>query len=85
LYLSTAISYPPVARRLEKQGAVLLRVTIDTHGRPIKVEVVKRVGFGMDEAALKAVEESTFIPARRNGQSLTSRALLPIRFVLEIS
>ncbi len=80
-----APAYPALARRLERQGTVLLRVTIDTRGRPIKVEVLKKAGFGMDEEAVKAVEESTFVPARRGGQPLTCRALLPIRFVLETS
>lgn len=78
--------YPPLARRLQMQGTVLLRVTIDTGGRPVKVEVLKKAGFGMDDAAVKAVQESTFVPARTgDGQPLTCRALLPIRFVLETS
>ncbi len=77
-----APAYPALARRLDKQGTVLLRVTIDTHGRPVKVEVLRKAGFGMDEEAVKAVEESTFVPARRDGQPSTCKALLPIRFAL---
>lgn len=80
-----APTYPPLARRLERQGTVLLRVTIGVNGRAVKVEVLKKAGFGMDEEALKAVRESTFVPAKRGGQSVTCRALLPIRFVLEQS
>ncbi len=80
-----APAYPALARRLEKQGIVLLRVTIDPSGRPVKVEVLRKAGFGMDEEAVKAVEESTFVPARKGGRPLTCRALLPIKFVLETS
>jgi periplasmic protein TonB len=78
-------SYPASAKRLEKQGTVLLRVTIDECGRPCQVEVLQKAGFGLDEEAVRAVKESTFVPAKRNGKPLTCKALLPIRFVLKQS
>ncbi len=80
-----APAYPPLARRLQMQGTVLLRVTIDTRGRPVKVDVLKKAGFGMDEEAVKAVEASIFVPAGGKEQPLACRALLPIKFVLESS
>lgn len=78
-------SYPASAKRLEKQGTVLLRVTIDERGRPAEVEVLRKAGFGLDEEAVRAVKECTFVPAKRNGKPLTCKALLPIRFVLKES
>ena len=75
-------SYPPLAKKLEKEGIVLLRVTIDARGRPVEVEVLQKAGFGFDEEAVKAIKESTFTPAKRDGKALACRALLPIRFVL---
>ena len=74
--------YPVIAKRLERQGTVLLRVTIDERGMPIKIEIIRKAGFGFDEEAMRAVKSSTFIPAKRAGQPLTCKALLPIRFVL---
>ena len=78
-------SYPAFARRLEKEGTVLLRVTIDERGRPVEIEVLKKAGFGFDEEAVKAVKDSTFVPAKKEGKPLTCKALLPIRFVLKSS
>jgi protein TonB len=78
-------AYPALAKRLEKEGTVLLRVTIDEHGRPVEVEVLNKAGFGFDEEAVKAVKGSTFAPARMAGKPLACRALLPIRFVLRSS
>jgi periplasmic protein TonB len=75
-------TYPPLARRLQQQGTVLLRVTVDEHGRPAEVELLQKAGFGLDEEAVKAVKESTFVPAKMDGKPLTCKALLPIRFVL---
>ena len=77
--------YPPVAKRLQKEGNVLLRVTIDERGRPVGVEIVKGAGFGFDEEAVKAVRDSTFVPAKKEGKPLACKVLLPIRFVLKQS
>jgi protein TonB len=77
--------YPDFARKQEMQGTVLLRVAIDEHGRVVNVEVLKKAGFGFDEAAVKAVRESTFVPAQRDGRSCSCKALLPIRFELKSS
>ena len=75
--------YPPFARKLEKQGVVLLRATINGEGRAVDVEILKEGGFGFDEAAVKAIMESTFIPAKRDGRSFSCKALLPVRFELK--
>ncbi|MGA2402919.1 MAG: TonB family protein [Syntrophobacteraceae bacterium] len=77
--------YPAIARKLEKEGTVLLRVTIDERGRPVEIEIIKKAGFGFDEEAVKAVKDSTFVPAKKEGKPLTCKALLPIRFVLKQS
>ena len=77
--------YPPFARKLEKEGAVVLRVAINEEGRVVDVEILKKAGFGFDEAAVKAIRESTFIPAKRDGRSFSCKALLPIRFELKSS
>jgi protein TonB len=77
--------YPPFARKLAKEGAVLLRVTINEEGRVVDVEILKKGGFGFDEEAVKAIRESTFIPAKRDGRSFSCKALLPIRFELKSS
>ncbi|HYA39962.1 MAG TPA: TonB family protein [Syntrophobacteraceae bacterium] len=78
-------AYPALARRLEKEGTVLLRVTIDERGRPVEVEVLNKAGFGFDEEAVKAVKDSTFTPAKIGGKPLACKALLPIRFILRNS
>jgi|GEM_PF-872558 len=78
-------AYPALAKRLEKEGTVLLRVTIDERGRPVEVEVLNKAGFGFDEEAVKAVKDSTFTPAKMGGKPLACKALLPIRFILRNS
>lgn len=74
--------YPMAAKRMGKEGAVHLRLTIDRHGHLTKVEVIDKAGWGFDEEAVRAVKHSTFRPARINGQPVTSIAHLKIRFQL---
>ena len=62
---------------------MVLRVTIDEQGRPITVEAVQSAGPGFDEEAIRAVKESLFHPAKREGKAVMCRAVLPIRFQLK--
>jgi periplasmic protein TonB len=75
-------SYPRLARQLGKEAVVVVRVTIDERGHPIAVEALKTAGSGFDEEAIRAVKESLFHPAKREGIPVTCRAILPIRFEL---
>ncbi|HHS49234.1 MAG TPA: energy transducer TonB [Desulfurella acetivorans] len=74
--------YPALARRLGKEGKVVLRLTIDEAGKLLNVEVVEGAGYGFTDAAIRAVKRSTFLPAKKNGKPIASRAILPIKFVL---
>jgi len=75
--------YPMFARKLGKEGKVVLRLTIDEKGNLLNVEVLEKAGYGFTEAAVEAVKKSTFLPAKKDGKRIASRALLPIRFQLE--
>ncbi|MDM7202793.1 MAG: TonB family protein, partial [Thermodesulfobacteriaceae bacterium] len=74
--------YPPLARRLGKEGMVVLRLTIDEKGKLLNIEIVEGAGYGFTEAAIDAVKRSTFIPAKLDGKPVMSKALLQIRFHL---
>lgn len=75
--------YPRFAKRLGKEGKVVLRLFIDEHGRLVNVEIIEKAGYGFDEASVNAVKASTFRPAKLNGHPVACKALLPVRFKLE--
>ncbi len=74
--------YPALARRLGKEGKVLLRLTIDENGDLVNVEVIEDSGYGFADAAISAVKKSTFITPTLNGRPIRARALLPVIFTL---
>ena len=55
--------YPEEARRVDMGGTVRLRVGIDEKGRVRECKVIKRAGYGLDEAAVKAMWKFRFAPA----------------------
>jgi protein TonB len=75
--------YPMMARKLGREGKVMLKLTIDEKGNLSDVEVIDKAGYEFTEAAVEAVKKSTFLPAKKDGKPIASRALLPIRFQLE--
>lgn len=74
--------YPVRAKRLGKEGTVLLLLTLNEKGRLVNADVVEKAGFGFEEAALSAVRQSVFRPARRDGHAVVCRVYLPIVFLL---
>jgi len=75
-------SYPRIARKLHKEGTVVLRVTLDEKGLLKDVKVIQKAGFGFDEAAVNAVKESKFRPAKQRGIPVACRALWKVKFAL---
>jgi len=56
--------YPPAAKEAGLQGTVLLLIEIDEAGTVVNAEVLQPIGNGFDEAALEAVKQMTFTPAK---------------------
>jgi len=77
--------YPLVARRLGKEGVVVLEVRVAPDGHAAEVRVLRSSGFApLDESAVTTVRDRwRFIPARRGGEAVESRVTVPIRFRLE--
>ncbi|RCS58376.1 energy transducer TonB [Parvibium lacunae] len=76
--------YPPLARRAGEEGTALIRVLVNTEGRPEEANVQQSSGFNrLDEAARKAVLAARFRPHQENGQAIRVWTLVPISFTLE--
>ena len=73
-----------MARRLGKEGVVLLEVLVAPDGRAADVRMIRSSGFApLDESAVTTVRERwRFVPARRDGVPVESRVTVPIRFRL---
>lgn len=76
--------YPPLARRRNWQGTVVLLVTVDIQGQSQKVKIVKGSGYSiLDKTAKKTVLQWKFTPGQINGSPTAMEVQVPIHFILE--
>lgn len=75
-------AYTEEARRLKVEGEVLLEVVLEASGKVRVLRVVRGLGHGLDESAVRAAEQISFKPALRDGQPADSTAVLHIIFQL---
>ena len=78
-----APAYPSVARIRGWEGTVILRLFITPKGRPDAMQVARSSGYTvLDEAALAAVRQWQFVPARHHRAQVASLVEIPITFKL---
>lgn len=75
--------YPALAVRRHQEGLVSLRVEINPSGQVTQVVLNQSSGFPLlDEAAIQAVKQWEFVPARIGSLPVESEIQVPIRFTL---
>lgn len=79
--LST-VKYPAKAKEKKVKGTVYVRAIIDADGKASSHKVIKSVGYGCDEEALRIVKSmpEQWIPALHQGKPVSSEVILPVNF-----
>lgn len=75
--------YPALSRRLREEGIVLLEILVKADGSLGEIRLKKSSGSNrLDDAALRAVKNWHFLPAKRDGEAIDFWYELPIEFSL---
>jgi TonB family protein len=74
--------YTPEAKQLKIQGDVVLEVRFSADGRCHVIRVVRGLGHGLDEQAIRVAEETHFKPATRDGRPVDITTYYRIDFQL---
>ena len=77
--------YPQFARNAGIEGKVIVRAEVFEDGNVGAIEIVKSLQSGpggLDEAAIQAVRQWTFIPAKNQGKPVAVWVIFPITFQL---
>ena len=80
--LQKKIRYPLQAKTLGVQGVVYVQSIINEKGKVEDPKVVKKLGAGCDEEALRVLKKSKFKPGYDKGKPVKVRFTLPIFFRL---
>ncbi len=81
--IQSRIVYPEIAKRAGVQGRVYVRAFVDENGNVQKVELMKGIGAGCDEAAMEAVKKTKFKPGKQRGKPVKVQVSIPILFKLQ--
>ncbi len=83
-FLGQNIKYPSEASQSNISGRAYVSFTVDANGNIRKPQIVKGLGFGIDEEVLRVVlNMPKWLPARQNGKAVSKEFALPIAFALE--
>jgi protein TonB len=74
--------YTMEARQAEIEGVVRVEVTVDESGHVIRARVLSGLGYGLDDSALQAAKQMTFMPATQCGKPVVGTAVVPFNFQL---
>ncbi len=74
--------YSEKARQAKYQGTTVLSIVVSPEGTVDDARVVRPLGLGLDENALRTIRTWTFRPATRNGQPVSVRVMVEISFRL---
>lgn len=74
------IVYPELALKIGVEGRVVVQFIVDKEGNVVDPVVVRGIGGGADEEAIRAVKLAKFQPGMQRGRPVAVRYSLPITF-----
>ena len=82
-FLEDNLRYPTMAREAGIQGTVFVTFVVETDGSVTDVRILRGIGGGCDEEAVRVVEMMPrWEPGRQRGQPVRVQFNMPIRFRL---
>lgn len=78
--LTEAATYPNEAAANDITGRVYVQATVNADGTVRTAELVRGIGYGCDEEALRVVRNASFEPGQRDGEPVASRITVWVQF-----
>lgn len=80
--LQKRVKYPEMARRANVEGKVFLQFIVDEQGNVVDPVVLRGIGAGCDEEALRAIRDAKFKPGMQRGVPVQVKFNLAVTFRL---
>ena len=80
--LSEKIKYPAQARRMNIEGKVFVEFIVSKKGEPTDFKIVKGIGAGCDEEAIRVIALSKWEPGKQRGIPVRVKMVMPVYFKL---
>jgi len=81
--LKSNVQYPETARKAEIQGIVVVQFIVNEKGEVEKPRVIRGIGGGCDEEAIRVTKMAEFKPGKQRGEPVRVQYSMPFRFILK--
>ncbi|RZM07951.1 MAG: energy transducer TonB, partial [Pedobacter sp.] len=82
-FIQKNLRYPSMAMDQGKQGKVIVSFVVEKDGTVTNVTVLRGIGFGCDEEALRVINKSPkWKPGKQNGQFVRVKYVMPLGFAI---
>ena len=82
-FISRNIHYPAEAKKKKIEGKVIVRFTVTDQGKVKDIEVLKGIGSGCDEEAVRVLKMmADWSPGKIKGKAVSVYYTIPIKFKL---
>jgi len=83
-FIKTNLQYPPIAVEMGISGTVTLNFVVGKDGKITRIKVVRGIGGGCDEEAIRVLEKMpAWSPGRQGGMAVLVSYTVPFKFVLQ--
>lgn len=83
-FIRKNLKYPRQAKRMGIEGKVFVQFIVDKTGEVSEVEVIRGIGGGCDEEAVRILKKSPkWNPGKQRGKPVKQRMTFPINFKLK--
>ncbi|HNR75106.1 MAG: TonB family protein [Bacteroidetes bacterium OLB12] len=81
-FVSKNLKYPKQAQRARVAGKVYVEFVIDKNGEVTHIKVMRGIGSGCDEEAMRVLALTKWQPGKQRGKPVNVRMTMPLNFVL---
>jgi len=82
-FIRLNLRYPPMAQENRISGTVLINFVVDRDGKITRVKVVRGIGGGCDEEAVRVISKMpTWSPGKQGGKAVLVSFTVPIKYTL---
>jgi TonB family protein len=84
VFMKDSLEYPTLARESKIEGEVIVSFDVEPDGGVCNLKIIKGLGYGCDEAALKLIEKTDkkWLPATQLGKPIRINHKATVPFVL---
>ncbi|MDZ7649865.1 MAG: TonB family protein [Cytophagales bacterium] len=82
-YISKRSKYPRMAQRSHTEGKVFIEFVVDKNGSATHLKIIKGIGSGCDEEAIRMLSQTRWEPGRQRGKPVKVRMAMSVNFVLD--